>query len=147
MNSLLVDNYSSSVELVPINSSELEHSQVRDACYSLTYRPCCRASPPVEETSTHTVPQKLARFPELGVPHGKTFTELYFEVRRCLEYLNTGCVRRVSLYQLRNVHEGHAKVVNDWLQWLMLDGHVAVPLKGTRHFVLFRRPGKINETP
>ena len=96
---------------------------------------------------THPFPQKLARFPKLGVPQRKTTTELCFDVRRCLEYRNTGCVRRVSLYQLRNVHEGHAKVVNDWLQWLMLHGHLAVPLKGTRHFVLFRRSGGTNETP
>ena len=60
---------------------------------------------------THPFPQKLARFPKLGVPQRKTTTELCFDVRRGLEYRNTGCVRRVSLYQLRNVHEGHAKVV------------------------------------
>ena len=104
--SLVIDVQTPSVKLVEITA--LDRRPARDACNSLTYRHCGRASPPVEETSTHTSPQKLARFPELGVPPSNTTTELYFEVRRCLEYRDTGCVRRVSLYQLHNVHEGHA---------------------------------------
>ena len=99
--SLLIDVQTPSVKLVQI--PPLDRRLACDACKSLTYRHCGRASPPVEETSTHTSPQKLARFPELGV-----MTELYFEVRRCLEYRDTSFVRRVSLYQLRNVHERHA---------------------------------------
>ena len=104
--SLLIDVQTPSVKLVQI--PPLDRRLACDACKSLTYRHCGRASPPVEETSTHTSPQKSARFPELGVPPSNTMTELYFEVRRCLEYRDTSFVRRVSLYQLRNVHERHA---------------------------------------